>query len=180
MLNDYDWTKSPQVAFPRVTMCDFKVRRLGNIHRYTVQCTLPINLYTEKIYMFLWFWMVFVAVCTAISFCTWLGRVLSPGDRITYVKNHLRMLDADKPKKGAEDSHDTEDHDKKVQRFVRSYLRQDGVFLLRLIGHNTNTITVTEIIGALWENWNEHDKTKKKAKAIEDDQAKPTNPLLPK
>ncbi len=30
---------------------------------------------------------------------------------------------------------------------MRSYLRPDGVFLMRLIGHNTNTITVTEVRG---------------------------------
>ena len=28
---------------------------------------------------------------------------------------------------------------------VCGYLRPDGVFLMRLIGHNTNTITVTEV-----------------------------------
>ena len=38
------------------------------------------------------------------------------------------------------------DQDKKdSERFVRGYLRPDGVFLMRLIGHNTNQITVTEV-----------------------------------
>jgi len=40
-----------------------------------------------------------------------------------------------------------------VLRFVENYLRHDGVFLLRLIAHNTNGITTTEITRELWDLW---------------------------
>ena len=143
MLQDYDWTTSPQVAFPRVTMCDFTVRRLGNLHPYTVQCTLPINLYNEKIYMFLWFWMVFVAICTAFSLITWFVRAVAVRDRVIYIKNHLKMMER----------LESPSDEKKAEEFTKEYLRPDGIFLLRLIGHNTNTLTVTEIICSLWESW---------------------------
>ena len=78
---DHDWTEAKHVIFPRVTFCDFLVRRLGNNHRYTVQCVLPINLYNEKIYMILWFWMVFVAAASILSLIVWLARTLLHGDR---------------------------------------------------------------------------------------------------
>ncbi len=143
MRSGYDWHQSPGVTFPRVTMCDFNVRRLGNLHRYTVQCTLPINMYNEKIYMFLWFWMLFVAIITAISLVTWLLRACMRTDRIRYVQNHLRMANR----------LETNDDARACEKFVKSYLRPDGVFLLRLIGHNTNQITVTEVVSALWDMW---------------------------
>ncbi len=144
--SDKDWTNSPGVAFPRVTLCDFNMRRLGNVHPYTVQCTLPINMYNEKIYMFLWFWFVFVAIMSCLGFVQWVIRYLFRGDKITYLFNHLTSLQ--------KIEHDAEET-KKVDRFYGEYLRQDGVFLLRLIGHNTNNITVTDITGSLWDKWEE-------------------------
>jgi len=53
-----------------------QVRRLGAVHRYTIQCVLPINLFSEKIYMFLWFWTVFVAIVTVISALSWLLNIV--------------------------------------------------------------------------------------------------------
>ncbi len=142
-----DWHASPGVTFPRVTMCDFNVRRLGNLHRYTVQCTLPVNMYNEKIYMFLWFWMLFVAFVSLFSFMTWLCRALMVLDRVRYIKNHLAA--AGKIHLKHTDPKDVVPRD--VAKFCKSYLRHDGIFLLHLIGHNTNHITVNEIIDRLWE-----------------------------
>ena len=145
MLSDDNWEESPSVAFPRVTFCDFDVRRLGNTHRYTVQCTLPINMFTEKIYMFLWFWFVLVATISALSLLVWVIRACLAGDRIKFVKNHLLMWHKfNRPS----------DH-QNLRNFVENYLCQDGVFILRLIAHNTNNITVTEITCALWKRFNE-------------------------
>jgi len=148
LMADHNWDKAQTVVFPRVTMCDFKVRRLGNIHRYTVQCVLPINLYNEKIYVFLWFWMVFVAFMSVLGFVTWLLRAIMYSDKVTYVKNHLKVEGR---------LNDQRDKDL-VPDFVSKYLRQDGIFLLRLIGHNTNNITVTEIMCALWDKFKEQRK----------------------
>ena len=42
-------------VFPRLTLCDVPIRRLGDVPRYTLQCHLRINTYNEKIYLFIWF-----------------------------------------------------------------------------------------------------------------------------
>ena len=64
-------TWSTSYRFPRVTICDFHIRVLGNIHRHTVQCALPMNLFYEIIFIFLWFWFVFVAATTFGSLLFW-------------------------------------------------------------------------------------------------------------
>nr|CAC69996.1 innexin [Chaetopterus variopedatus] len=129
--------------FPRVTMCDFRIRQLGNIHNHTVQCVLPINMFNEVIYIFVWFWLVFVAIVTAVNMILWIFRCAFLIDQVRYVKNHLKAL-------GKLDKK----YDKKLlNKFVSDYMRQDGVFAMRLVSKNANNIVVAEVIVGLWENF---------------------------
>ena len=150
-----DWRASRR--FPRVTMCAFTVRRLGSNHNYNVQCVLPINLFNEKIYIFIWFWLVFVSIISIFSFCSWLYRSIFKSDRLKYVRRHLKY--AGKIKREA---------DKTVShKFSEDYLRQDGVFVMRLIAKNTNDLISTEIVGALWDQFK--DKPLSEQKGDDDD-----------
>lgn len=147
-LNDRHWSNSE--SFPRVTMCDFTVRKLGNNHRYTVQCVLPINMYTEKIYAFLWVWMLFVAVITGLSFIQWLLRLIFTKDKYRYIRGHLRHTNAIIE---SFPNTSTEEQKHAVEKFVNDYLNHDGVFVLRLIGHNTSNLTVSDVIKELFQHW---------------------------
>ncbi len=47
-----------------------------------------------------------------------------------------------------------EDKDKKfVKPFCDEYLKADGVFILRLCGHNTDAVTVSEFVTELWNQY---------------------------
>jgi len=103
-----DWSSAASTPlssarFPRITMCDLKVRRLGAIHRYNVQCVLPINRFNENIFLFLYFWLLFVAALTFYSLVLWIVRFAVANSRRNYVKRHLKFVDKLK-----------EDHDRKV------------------------------------------------------------------
>jgi len=82
---------STETRFPRVTLCDFKLQRMGSEHPHTVQCVLPINLFNEKIFTFMWFWFALVAVATAASFLRWLWLIGLHFNRIHYVRRHLKV-----------------------------------------------------------------------------------------
>ena len=143
--NEEYFENSP--IFPKRSMCDFKIRNLGNVQRYTVQCVLPINLYTEKIYAMIYFWMLFVAAVTVISFVTWSVRSMFWTERHTFIINHIPMRD-----------HDLKTYTGKLatEDFVQNYLRQDGAFLMRMIAHNTNNLTTSDLITDLFNHYKEN------------------------
>ena len=89
MVRGEDWSWSER--FPRVTMCDFQVRQMKNVQTYTVQCVLPINLFNEKIFLFIWFWLLFIALSTLSSLIHWTSKVIVLSMQTGYVKRQLKV-----------------------------------------------------------------------------------------
>ncbi|CAB4065961.1 inx [Lepeophtheirus salmonis] len=51
--------------FPRMTKCTFhKFGTSGEVEKHDAMCILPLNIVNEKIYIFLWFWMLIMFVLT--------------------------------------------------------------------------------------------------------------------
>lgn len=125
--------------FPRVTFCDLEAKKLGKNNLYTLQCVLPMNMFLEKIFIFLWFWHVLLGIINFMSILSWSSQILSLKRRIRFIRKQLRISGVLK------------DTDLSASRqFVLQYLKPDVVFLLKLIGSNIGEIIVTDLTTELW------------------------------
>jgi hypothetical protein len=138
------WDDSP--VFPRVSLCDFRVRRLANMHRYTVQCVLMINLFNEKIYLFIWFWLFFVAISTIINFFYCVVSLVPPSSRHNTVR---QLLKQDR----LHELSDSEETAAMVERFANRALRPDGVLLLRFIEGHAGAIVARDLCAQLFASY---------------------------
>ncbi|CAF0852886.1 unnamed protein product [Adineta ricciae] len=80
--------------FPKVTLCDFQIREANALpiaHTYTVMCVLPINLFNQQIFTFLWFWFVFVIILTLYDLGIWIYRLFFR--RKSYIEGRLKVMD---------------------------------------------------------------------------------------
>lgn len=64
---------------------------MGNIHHFTVQCVLVINLFNEKIFVFLWFWFIILTALTLFSFVYWLLQVALPYSAKGFITRHMEL-----------------------------------------------------------------------------------------
>jgi hypothetical protein len=80
--------------FPRVTMCKFHVRELGlknYSHEYNVQCVLPINLFNQQIFTFLWFWYLLLLTVNVSTLFIWIYRFV-PRNQYNYTIRRIKLL----------------------------------------------------------------------------------------
>ena len=160
LYHGHDWTESER--FPRVTMCDIDVRRVGNVNTYTVQCVLSVNFFNEKIFLYLWWWYVFVGVCTLYGLIVLLYRIAHKWDQKAYIYEHISSIAQRLVRK---------EDEKRVKRdFVFKYLQNDGVLLARLIGHNTSRATVSEYLEAIFKTYVDGREKKHDSSSELDDQ----------
>lgn len=130
--------------FPRVTLCDFQIRQQTNVHRYTVQCVLPINLFNEKIFIFIWFWLLIITFINTCTLIHWLTKALYLPRQVSYIKKQLRVADLRQDNK-----RDT----KAAKRFTEHYLRRDGLLIVRLVSKNAGDLVAVELLHGLWTNY---------------------------
>lgn len=123
--------------FPRVALCDMKIRQMQNLHTYTFQCVLTVNLFLEKIFLLVWFLLIFVLIANTFSFLKWTYQLLCCPRNRQYVKSFSRHLLQEI---------DTTEENSRILKLFESYLRPDGVFVLRMIQGNTTDLLTIDLM----------------------------------
>ncbi|CAD5231119.1 unnamed protein product [Bursaphelenchus okinawaensis] len=143
VIHGEEWKESE--VFPRVIMCDFSVRKLANIQRHSVQCVIMMNMINEKLYFFLYWWLLFVAVVTAINFVYYLFMLLVPSCRVRFVRSNINQNDLANMGLGRRD----------IERFVVDFLHCDGVlvlhFIRRHIGGRITYDLMNQLVRIFWQ-----------------------------
>ncbi|KAL3081724.1 hypothetical protein niasHT_036824 [Heterodera trifolii] len=133
--------------FPRITLCDIQIRRLGDTPRYTLQCHLRINTYNEKIYLFIWWGFGLVAILTTINFVYYLFvLLLFPWTQERSVRHLLKQ---DKYREIVYSNNRREC--RLIRRFAEHALRKDGILLFWFIEGHAGPIVARELMGELFE-----------------------------
>uniref|UniRef100_A0A023F482 Innexin n=1 Tax=Triatoma infestans TaxID=30076 RepID=A0A023F482_TRIIF len=80
---NHEMRTDPMVAvFPRVTKCTFhKYGPSGTIQRHDTLCVLALNILNEKIYIFLWFWLIILGILSGLALLYSTAIVLLPSIR---------------------------------------------------------------------------------------------------
>ncbi|KAK7035321.1 Structural component of the gap junction [Halocaridina rubra] len=77
--------------FPKVAKCVFhKFGPSGSIVRHDALCVLPLNILNQKIFVFLWFWFVIVAILSTIGLL-YRAATLSPNFRYMLLRGRSRL-----------------------------------------------------------------------------------------
>ena len=66
-------------VFPRVTKCTYrKYGPSGTIQNHDAMCVMPINIVNEKIYVFLWFWLILMSALSVFSVIYHIFMMVTP------------------------------------------------------------------------------------------------------
>lgn len=131
-MNQEDRSDPMIEVFPRVTKCTFhKFGASGTIQKLDALCVLALNILNEKIYIFLWFWLIILAVLSGMAVLYSMAVVLMPSWREAILKKRFKF--------GTPTA---------VSALIRK--TQVGDFLLlHLLGQNMNIMVFNETLDEL-------------------------------
>jgi len=102
-----------------------------------------MNVFNEKIFTIIWFWLVFLTINNLKSVLLTILRSNFRQFNYTYIANYL-------------DLYSKKERFKKhllVKRFIFDYLSADGILILRLISENISDLLTSEVINELWNEY---------------------------
>lgn len=102
-----------------------------------------MNVFNEKIFTIIWFWLVFLTVVNAKSVILTMVRTTFRQFDYSYVANYLNLYSKKERFK----------RQLLVKRFIFDYLSEDGVLILRLVSENISDLLTSEVVNELWNEY---------------------------
>ena len=119
-------------VFPRMTKCTFhKFGTSGNIEKHDALCILPLNIVNEKIYIFVWFWLLILGLLTFLVLVYRVAIIFSP-----YIRAFVLHLRYRRVKKECID-----------MVIGKSYV--GDWFLIYLLGQNIDSVIFKDVLHEL-------------------------------
>lgn len=148
LINKKEWWTSPR--FPLQTLCQVLAAQQGSLRTYTCQCVLPINLFNEKIFSFIWFFFAILLPVTIYSALIWLWRIFSCS-RTAFVHYYLWRT----RRVGKEDLYNS------ARKMALNYFGWDGCLVLRLIEMNHGGTILTALTERLYDFYEGFEKAQR-------------------
>lgn len=139
LMRGREWRDTGQ--FPRITYCNYPYRKMAKTQIETVQCLLKINMLNEKIFIFLWAWFLFLAICTLANFLYWIWVIFLPYHRSKMVLRYLKVRQM------------TEEKKDRIDDFILNFLQLDGVLVLKFIRSQVGDLVAAQIAGFMWQEY---------------------------
>ncbi|CDS37740.1 innexin unc 9 [Echinococcus multilocularis] len=152
--------------FPLQTLCPIRVPNLGiRSQLYTAICALPVNMLNQKIYLFLWVWIIAVLALSLFTAVMWTLRLLLRSHSKAFLRSFLEIsLLASSPLPHNEvqgDSHAPQLvalRAKQMEVFLKNVVGCDGSFLIRMLRLNAGDVIAGEILVAWWQLFHNADE----------------------
>uniref|UniRef100_A0A914V8R4 Innexin n=1 Tax=Plectus sambesii TaxID=2011161 RepID=A0A914V8R4_9BILA len=146
LFSGIDWQFSGH--FPRITHCDFSHRRPASVQLDTVLCVLTLNVYYEKIFLFLWFWMAFVGVVCAANAIFWAHSLCFHQATVRLVRKYMKSTDPSDAEEARSPVQDVLVDERQVDRYLE-LLGTDGLFILSHIAINVGHLPASYLARAM-------------------------------
>lgn len=128
-----------KTVFPKLTKCTFhKYGPSGTVEKKDGLCVLPLNIINEKIYILIWFWLIFLAAVTGVVMIYRFAMVLGSQIRVAIIAT-----------KGTKKTRRS-DVEELLEPESLNFLEKLGDWLVvYFLTRNLNALVVNDLISAL-------------------------------
>ena len=102
-----------------------------------------MNVFNEKIFTIIWFWLVFLTLTNLKSVIVTMIRTHFRQFNYSYIANYLELYS----------KRERFRRNLLLKRFIFDYLSADSILILRLISENISDLLTSEVINELWNEY---------------------------